>query len=155
MLTNTKYNIYEKCLNEANKSMLRYRHGCIATYGGKIIKKGFNTSKYDKNTCTCHAEVNVLNNLYNSYCRKQQKIKILRILSKTTLYICRLTQGGFSDDSAPCFDCLNLINKYNIKKIIFCLNHEYYVINPKNYKTPTFSDGHNYVKLITNKTLYQ
>jgi hypothetical protein len=34
------YNIYERCLIEADKSRLRYRHGCIATYGGKIIATG-------------------------------------------------------------------------------------------------------------------
>jgi tRNA(Arg) A34 adenosine deaminase TadA len=148
MLTNSKYNIYEKCLNEANKSTLRYRHGCVATYGGKIIKSGYNTSKYDKNTCTCHAEVNVLNNLYNNYCRKQQKNKILKMFRKTTLYVCRITQGGFSDNSAPCYDCLNLIKKYKIKKIIFFMDDNYYVVKPENYKNPVFSDGHNYVNLI-------
>jgi hypothetical protein len=39
-LSNKKYNIYERCLEEADKSRLRYRHGCIATYSGKIIASG-------------------------------------------------------------------------------------------------------------------
>ena len=39
MLSNKMYNVYERCLIEADKSRLRYRHGCIATYGGKIIAK--------------------------------------------------------------------------------------------------------------------
>jgi len=148
MLSNKMYNVYERCLIEADKSRLRYRHGCIATYGGKIIASGYNTSKYDKNTCTCHAEVNVLNALYNNYCRKQKKEKILKIFKKTTLYISRLTQGGFSDDSAPCVDCLQVIKTYNIKKIIFCMNNHYFCIHPEMYKDAKSSDGHNFVQFI-------
>ena len=129
-------------------NLLLFRHGCIATYGGKIIATGYNTSKYDKNTCTCHAEVNVLNALYNNYCRKQKREKILKILKKTTLYISRLTQGGFSDDSAPCVDCLQVIKTYNIKKIIFCMNNNYFCIHPEMYKDAKSSDGHNFVQFI-------
>ena len=148
MLSNKMYNVYERSLIEADKSRLRYRHGCVATYGGKIIASGYNTSKYDKNTCTCHAEINVLNALYNNYCRKQKKEKILKIFKKTTLYISRLTQGGFSDDSAPCVDCLQVIKTYNIKKIIFCMNNNYFCIHPETYKNAKSSDGHNFVKFI-------
>ena len=147
-LSNKMYNIYERCLEEADKSRLRYRHGCIATYSGKIIASGFNTCKYDKNTCTCHAEVNVLNKLYNTYTRKNQKEKILKIFRKTTLYISRLTQGGSSDDSAPCVDCLKVINNYNIKRIIFCMNDSYHILDPSKYKNSKPSDGHNFVHSI-------
>jgi len=149
-LSNKMYNIYERCLGEADKSRLRYRHGCIATYSGKIIASGFNTSKYDKNTCTCHAEVNVLNKLYNTYTRKGQQDKILKIFRKTTLYISRLTQGGVSDDSAPCIDCLKVINQYNIKRIIFCMNDTHYIIDPTEYTQSKPSDGHNFVHSIHN-----
>lgn len=147
-LSNKKYNIYERCLEEADKSRLRYRHGCIATYSGKIIASGFNTCKYDKNTCTCHAEVNVLNKLYNTFTRKNQKEKILKIFRKTTLYISRLTQGGVSDDSAPCIDCLKLINTYNIKRIVFCMDDSYHIIKPHEYKNSRPSDGHNFMHSI-------
>jgi tRNA(Arg) A34 adenosine deaminase TadA len=147
-LSNKKYNIYERCLEEADKSRLRYRHGCIATYSGKIIASGFNTCKYDKNTCTCHAEVNVLNKLYNTFTRKNQKEKILKIFRKTTLYISRLTQGGASDDSAPCIDCLKVINTYNIKRIVFCMDDSYHIIKPNEYKNSRPSDGHNFVHSI-------
>ena len=147
MLTNKSYNIYERCLNEAQKSFLRYRHGCIATYSGKIIGTGYNTAKYDKITCTCHAEINVLNKLYTTYCRKGKRDKILKIFKKTTLYISRLTQGGFSDTSAPCVNCLQLIKHYNIKKIIFYINNNYLCIKPNDYTNAKYSDGHIYINL--------
>ncbi len=148
MISNKMYNIYTQCLLEAEKSILRYRHGCIATYGGKIISRGCNTPKYDKNTCTCHAEVNVLHNLYNKYKRKHQVDKINKIFRKTTLYVSRLTQGGISNDSAPCVNCLNVIKLYNIKRIIFYLDNEYYIINPNiKYKTHE-THGHKYIQSI-------
>ena len=146
MISNKMYNIYTQCLLEAEKSILRYRHGCIATYGGKIISRGCNTPKYDKNTCTCHAEVNVLHKLFNNYKRKHQVDKIKRIFRKTTLYVSRLTQGGFSNDSAPCINCLNIIKLYNIKRIIFYLDNEYYIINPHaQYKQHT-TQGYKYIQ---------
>ena len=151
MLTNKMFHVYTQSLLEADKSRLRFRHGCIATYGGKIIAKGCNTAKYDKNTCTCHAEINVLHRLYKNYCRKSQKNKILKILHKTTLYISRLTQAGLSNDSAPCIDCLNIINLYKIKKIIFCMDNNYYSINPTTYINAKTSEGHDFVNSILNK----
>ena len=36
--------LFSLCLNEASKSNLLFRHGCIATYGGKIMCKGCNTT---------------------------------------------------------------------------------------------------------------
>jgi len=147
MLTNKMYNIYDRCLKRAEKSVVIYRHGCIATYGGKIIATGNNTEKYDKSTCTCHAEVNVLNKLYTTYCRKQQKEKILKIFKKTTLYVSRLSQGGFSETSAPCVHCLEVIKHYKIKKIIFNINNNYVCINPHNYLNPKYSDGHKYINI--------
>lgn len=146
MLTNKMFNIYSRCLEQAEKSQLRYRHGCIATYGGKIIATGCNTCKYDTTTCTCHAEVNVLHKLYSTYCRKSQRDKILKIFKKTTLYVSRLTQAGASNDSAPCMDCLKVIQTYKIKKIIFCLDCVYYSINPNSYINPKPSEGHYYVQ---------
>ena len=149
MLSNKMFNIYSHCLEQAEKSQLRYRHGCIATYGGKIIATGRNTCKYDKTTCTCHAEVNVLDKLYSTYCRKSQRDKILKIFKKTTLYVSRLTQAGLSNDSAPCLDCLKVIKIYKIKKIIFCLDCVYYSIKPTTYKNPKPSEGHYYVSQET------
>lgn len=149
-ISNKMYNIYNQCLLEADKSVLRYRHGCIATYGGKIIARGCNTPKYDRNTCTCHAEVNVLHKLYNNYRHKNQINKINRIFRKTTLYVSRLSQAGISHDSAPCINCLNVIKLYNIKKIIFYLDNEYYIINPNiKYKLHE-THGYKYIQTTIN-----
>ena len=154
MLSSKMENIYAQCLDQASKSNLLFRHGCIATYGGKIICKGCNTHTYStdnfiKNNCTCHAEIYVLRRLYNKYQRQAKEDKILKIFRKTTLYISRMTATGQSQNSAPCSECLTIINKFHIKRIIFCNNKEYYSVDPSLYIT----DHHSYGKLYIDKMM--
>ena len=71
MLSRKQEFIYSDSLIEAEKSNMLFKHGCIATYGGKIIARGYNTHKYStndifiENQCSCHAEMNVLRKIYN------------------------------------------------------------------------------------------
>ena len=74
-LTGKMESVFSLCLNEASKSSLLFRHGCIATYGGKIMCKGCNTTtsstdNFIKNSCTCHAEINVLRRMFQKYQRQ-------------------------------------------------------------------------------------
>lgn len=138
-------NMYCLCLKEAARSNIWYRLGCVATYGGKIIGRACNTSKFSKETCTCHAEVNVLDRLYNTYTRKCKREKILNIFKKTKLYIGRLTRGGGSQNSAPCIQCIKKIRTYNIKKIIFCLDQKYYIMSPNEFTRQHTTEGQHYV----------
>jgi len=140
-LSKKMISIYGLCLREAEKSNVGYRLGCVATYGGKIIARACNTRKFSKETCTCHAEVNVLEKLYNSYHRKGKDKKINHIFRKTKLYIGRLTPGGGSQNSAPCFQCIEKIRHYGIKKIIYCLDGKYYIMNPFDFTRIYMTEG--------------
>jgi len=90
MLSLKNQRIYSLCLNEARKSNLLYQHGCIATCGGKIIARGYNTdrsrynqNKYDIKTCTCHAEMSVLIKLNQQLVQKNtSNIKIHKNIQK-------------------------------------------------------------------------
>ena len=142
--------IFCLCLREAENSEIWYRLGCIATYGGKIIGRACNTSKFSKEDCTCHAEVNVLQKLYDSYNRKSKNKKIMHIFRKTKLYIGRLTRGGYIKDSAPCnsapcFQCIEKIRKFHIKKIIFCLDHKYYIMSPSDFTRHHMTEGQMFI----------
>lgn len=61
--------------NEAFNSRVMMKHGCVATINGKIIATGRNNYRtYDgnnfiHNSCTCHAEIDVLRKVYNTYVR--------------------------------------------------------------------------------------
>lgn len=74
---------------EATKSDLQSRHGCIAVVNGKIMGRGHNSSRthscdgFIHNTCSCHAEVAALRNLWhtsctNTYGRYIKQIKVVR-----------------------------------------------------------------------------
>jgi tRNA(Arg) A34 adenosine deaminase TadA len=137
MMSAKEQRIYSLCLDETHNSTLLYRHACIATRGGKIYKRGVNNHNtriqlYMDKICTCHAEVDVLHKIYFGL---QKKHKLNKIFRKVTLYI---TRNG-DNNSAPCIDCLKVIKKLNIKKIIFKLNEEYYVLNPQDYETSHMS----------------
>ena len=88
---------------EAYKSKLLSRHGCVAVSSGKIIARGCNTYRtysndgFMKNSCSCHAEINVMRQCY------KQKAK------KINLYIVRITAEGLYVNSAPCSECIKLI----------------------------------------------
>tara|TARA_B100001093_G_C26676025_1_gene948328 strand:- start:341 stop:613 length:273 start_codon:yes stop_codon:yes gene_type:complete len=72
---------------EAAKSEVLMKHGCVAVVNGKILARGHNdirrtTSKdnFIKNTCSCHAEIACLRNLYyqvntNAYGKYTENIK--------------------------------------------------------------------------------
>jgi len=155
MLSLKNERIYSLCLYEADKSDLLYQHGCIATYGGKIMAKACNTNKtklkdkiFNETTCTCHAEINVLIQLYNNLIKRSKSRKIKRMFKKTTLYISRIKFSNNSYNSAPCKECLDRIKFFNIKRIIFYLDDDYYSMDPKDFETTHHSYGQIYINSI-------
>jgi len=103
-------------LNEAVKSEMLHRHGCLAVSGGKYIAKGCNNYRtYSRdglirNCCSCHAEVNVLRK-----CLKNPH-------NRLNLYIVRISQDGKMRNSEPCFMCVSLMKSYFVKYIIYSTN---------------------------------
>ena len=60
-------------VNEALKSNLLSQHGCIAVANGKILGRGHNSLRTQSqdgficNTCSCHAEIAAIRNLYHTH----------------------------------------------------------------------------------------
>lgn len=58
--------------HEALKSPVLMRHGSVAVANGKIMGRGHNhyrtcsKDQFISNTCTCHAEIASLRNMYHS-----------------------------------------------------------------------------------------
>lgn len=101
------------------------RVGCVISYKGTILAKGYNTNKthttqakYNKwryngdaekkyLPCKQHAEVSAL-----------QKIKYLDIdFSKIHVYVYRETKNGQMAMARPCQSCLAMIKELHIKNI--------------------------------------
>jgi tRNA(Arg) A34 adenosine deaminase TadA len=101
---------------EASKSIVAYKHGCVAVVSGKIVAKGFNNYRtYSRDglinqTCSCHAEIDVL-----------RKCKKRNITKKITLYIARIMQNDpyTLNISRPCKECYHIMKSFNIKRLVY------------------------------------
>ena len=57
---------------ESKKSDLVSKHGCVIVSNGKIIGRGYNSSRtqcksgFLKNTCSCHAEIAAIRNVFKN-----------------------------------------------------------------------------------------
>ena len=93
MVSVTDENYLSQAAIEASKSKLLSQHGCLAVANGKIIGRGHNscrTQSHDGficNTCSCHAEIAALREVYkqtaNSYENHNNLIKGKKFRSKT------------------------------------------------------------------------
>ena len=60
--------------DESQKSSQQTKHGCVAVANGKILGKGYNSNRtyssdgFICNTCSRHAEIASLRNMYRSCC---------------------------------------------------------------------------------------
>ena len=67
-------NYLSEAAHEAAKSKLLQQHGCVAVVNGKIMARGHNSLRtqsqdgFINNSCSCHAEMATLRNLYHNCC---------------------------------------------------------------------------------------
>lgn len=123
---------------EAEKSELLSRHGCIAVSSGKIIARGCNTYRtysgdgFIKNSCSCHAEINVLRKCYKK-----------NLNNKVNLYVVRLSADNNYANSAPCNECIAVMKFLPfIKYCIYSDNDgDLIKIRPRDYKVDHRTNG--------------
>jgi tRNA(Arg) A34 adenosine deaminase TadA len=112
--SNTDERYINFAIEEAQKSNVGSRHGCVAVASGKIIARGCNSDRTISrdgligNMCSCHAEIDVL--------RKCLKRKLSK---KISLYIVRITLDNRITSSMPCVECYKQMNKFSIRTIIY------------------------------------
>ena len=87
MITTSEIRFINMAIQEAQKSPVLMRHGALAVTSGKIMGRGHNhyrTNSKDNfisNTCTCHAEIAALRNMFhtcttNTYGKHSNNIKV-------------------------------------------------------------------------------
>lgn len=71
ILSNNEQSFINHALYEALKSPVLMRHGAVAVANGKIMGRGHNHYRthskdhFISNTCTCHAEIASLRNMFH------------------------------------------------------------------------------------------
>tara|TARA_B100000282_G_C31399616_1_gene339513 strand:- start:167 stop:442 length:276 start_codon:yes stop_codon:yes gene_type:complete len=86
ILSTTDMKYISMAATQASMSPVLMRHGSVAVASGKVMGRGFNnyrtTSKdqFIQNTCTCHAEIACLRNMFhncttNAYGKYSNSIK--------------------------------------------------------------------------------
>lgn len=128
-------------LIEAQHSNMKYhQHGCIAVVDRTIIARGWNSygsqpnDKYLSDTCSCHAEVDVMRKIERLLLKKQShnnhnhnhnhissnKNTRSSFLGKISMYVVRRHPSGDKyKDSAPCARCTKFMKSLNIKNLIY------------------------------------
>ena len=67
---------------EASKSDLQQRHGAVAVTNGKIRGRGYNSGRtqasdgFIGNTCSCHAEIAALRDMWHSISKTGESLKV-------------------------------------------------------------------------------
>ncbi len=86
MLSRLDETFISSASEEAEKSSLLMKHGCVVVRNGKIVGKGYNSSRstssdnFIRNSCSCHAEMAALRQYYhrsltNAYGKYSDSIK--------------------------------------------------------------------------------
>ena len=81
VLSSSEMKFMNMALQEANKSEILMHHGAIAVVGGKVMGRGHNfyrthsRDNFITNTCTCHAEIACLRNMFYTH-NKQNNLNI-------------------------------------------------------------------------------
>tara|TARA_Y100000816_G_scaffold144668_1_gene102608 strand:+ start:63 stop:404 length:342 start_codon:yes stop_codon:yes gene_type:complete len=88
-LTEERYIIHAAL--ESTKSDLVSRHGSVIVGNGKILGRGHNSSRtqsrdgFIDNTCSCHAEIAAIRNVFQNYNDK----KVTKSACKNNLWVLR------------------------------------------------------------------
>ncbi len=75
-----------------------------------------------------------------------------KLFKKTTIYIARTDKNNNYKESGPCIDCLNVIKKLHLKRIVYsCDNNEIAICKPEEYLPVHQSLGRRHVNNLSKK----
>jgi deoxycytidylate deaminase len=81
-LSNSDQMFINSAFNEALKSPVLMRHGAVAVVNRKIMGRGYNhyrshsKDSFIMNSCTCHAEIASLRNMFHCCGKQNNSIKV-------------------------------------------------------------------------------
>ena len=141
-----------------NSNMKYHQHGCVAVICGSIVARGWNTygcqpnDEYCDNTCSCHAEIDVMRKLEKILLKKQLYMSKRNIrncfLGRISMYVVRKDKyGNKYKDSAPCARCTRFMKSLNIKNLIYSnADGTLTKCRVRDYETTYISQGGQYIE---------
>ena len=155
--TSTDMKHMQVAVEEAYKSNVLYKRLRCSCFS-KSCSKGYNKYRtFSKDglipeTCSCHAEIDVLRK-----CRKQN------ITKKFSLYVVRLSSNDHICNSFPCKQCYETMKEFPIKNIVYSAGDGVFVKESmKDFESDYQTSGQNileknpdtYIKLRMKKLVY-
>tara|TARA_Y100000389_G_scaffold170165_1_gene176960 strand:- start:1285 stop:1878 length:594 start_codon:yes stop_codon:yes gene_type:complete len=120
---NKKHNyFFNEAKNEAKKSILNHKHGCVIIFRNEIIARGYNkVINFNNKYKSIHAEMDALTKLSNI-----PKFNNKNIRRNCILYVVRIQNGSNNlKMSKPCVNCTNNIIKNNIGLTYYSTNNTF------------------------------
>ena len=104
----------EQAMLEANRSLMKMRHGAIIVHRNKIIARGHNKKDNFSEKTSLHAEVAAIMDMKKG--RDYPRTSV-------TMYVIRLGScPGHTKNSKPCVNCEKSIIESGIKRVFFSSN---------------------------------
>jgi deoxycytidylate deaminase len=139
IISNKEDRFIQSAIEQAEMSPCLMRHGCVAVRNGRIVGRGYNNYRcrskdgFINNCMTCHAEIAALREV-----NKRETKRFNRII----LYVVRLDSKNELQESAPCIDCMNLIQGLQIKRVFHSTNGgDIAICQPCNFYTNHVTTG--------------
>lgn len=107
-------NYVEQAMEEAKKSPMAQKHGCVIVHKNKLVSAGYNKLVEPFGSYSVHAEVNAL--------LKAKKILTKSELKQSKLFIVRIGTDNMDNPlkySKPCKVCQELIDRLGIKIVFY------------------------------------
>ena len=120
-LSQIKRSYIAEAMDEAVKSPLVRRHGCIIVGGGKVISRGHNHYRKGRFSakCSTHAEIDAINNIGDKTLLRDADLYVVRIGSDHDGNI--IIRG-----SQPCRTCLpkllKCMRKYGLRNVFYSVD---------------------------------
>ena len=110
----------EKAKQQAFKSSMAHRHGCVIVHDDTILASGFNyIHKHLCHKYSIHSEVEAISKI---------KKRLRPLLPSCEMYVVRIAPKSMDNClkySKPCKDCTTLIEKVGIGKVYYSSNYEF------------------------------
>lgn len=112
-------NFIKVAINEANKSLMTKKHGCVIVHNNSILSKGYNYRVYK--TTKSHTKYSI--HAEESAILKLNSLRATKTLQTLNMYVVRI-QDNELRLSLPCKKCTELINKNkNLNKIYYTFDN--------------------------------